>query len=475
MVHYQWLEDKLHLRKSSPLLAEKLSQQQVKFFSFRLPPRFISAYLKNSWLGSVRLHFGFATSLLHNSESGSTFCSPGNRSEMKSERYLTAASDTHEALKSSRHHDFLVEERPRFLRLAAVGKRARIKWAQHGAMGLRADRPCQRTLIVGNCETGHRLAAELRRHFPNDFLLVGMASDGPDAPDLAAHAKDRPQLPLLGTREELAQLVREHQVERVMFANCVDWQLDNTGFQVRSPIDRRTIAGRKRPDAAARGVRDRRREVSDLYTWATGASFKWPDARRARFYRCSKRSFDIAFSLLALAASLPLALIILPVIKLSSPGPVFYAQERVGRGGIPFTIYKLRTMKSDAEKDTGPTLSPHGDTRSTGIGRLLRATKLDEVPQFWNVLKGEMSIVGPRPERAHFVDPFSSHIYSYSLRHAVRPGLTGLAQIRGDHLTHVYVKLHYDLIYVCNRCFALDLAILARTPLTILRNLVRRP
>jgi exopolysaccharide biosynthesis polyprenyl glycosylphosphotransferase len=335
-------------------------------------------------------------------------------------------------------------------------------------IGAKRKRPFQRAIIVGTDETGLRLANELKQHFPEDFVIVGFVSD-----DNEVGQNPHPEFPLIGKREELAALVREHRVNRVMFSNCVDWQLEGTGLQIRAAQDRRG-RGKENANAPARGKRDRRREVSDLYEWATSHSFLWPNGRRAKLYGFAKRSFDIIFSIIALTLTLPLALIVFPTIKLTSPGPIFYEQERVGRGGKSFIIYKLRTMSVNAEKETGPTLSPQGDKRSTWFGRLLRVLKLDEFPQFWNVLKGDMSIVGPRPERPHFVEPFNGHIYSYSLRHTVQPGLTGLAQVKGDHLTHVYVKLHYDLIYVCKRNFLLDLTILAKTPLFIVQNMMRR-
>lgn len=336
-----------------------------------------------------------------------------------------------------------------------------------------APRPCQRTLIVGTDATAQRLADELKRHFPNDFLMVGFVADRAGEGAETLDKGETLDQPTLGTRDELSILVRRYRIDRVMFANCVDWQLENTGFQVRSPLDRRSPDG-KAPEGSNRTVRERRREVGDLYEWASSTAFTQPKSRRARAYEGGKRGFDMAFSLCALILTAPLALIVLPIVKFSSPGPVFYAQERVGRGGVPFTIYKIRTMRLDAETQSGPMLSPHGDTRSTPIGKILRATKIDEMPQFWNVLRGEMSIIGPRPERPHFVDPFNSHIYSYALRHSVRPGLTGLAQIKGDHLTHVYIKLHYDLIYVCHRTLGLDFSLLCRTPGTILRGILRR-
>ncbi len=337
-----------------------------------------------------------------------------------------------------------------------------------------APRPCQRTLIVGGCETAQRLARDLKQHFPSDFLVVGFVADGTgDQPETPLDKCETSlEHPIVGTREELSVLVRRYRIDRVMFSNCVDWQLENTGFQVRSPRDRR--GGPGIPDGPNRVVRERRREVGDLYEWASSSAFTDPESRRARLYEGTKRSFDVVFSLVGLTLVAPLALVVLPLVKLTSPGPVFYSQERVGRKGVPFQILKVRSMTTDAETQSGPMLSPLGDKRSTPIGKILRATKIDELPQFWNVLKGEMSFIGPRPERPYFVDPFNSHIYSYALRHSVRPGLTGLAQIKGDALTHVYIKLHYDLIYVCHRNLLLDLSLLARTPGMILRSLLTR-
>ena len=158
-------------------------------------------------------------------------------------------------------------------------------------------------------------------------------------------------------------------------------------------------------------------------------------------------------------------------IRLTSPGPALYRQERVGCGGRLFVIYKLRTMIEGAENETGPILARRDDPRSTMLGRILRVSKLDEWPQFYNVLRGDMSVVGPRPERPCFVGVFRRHIPAYSQRHTVRPGITGLAQVKGGYRTNVYVKLRYDLIYIHRQSLWLDLWILARTPLTILESI----
>ena len=167
----------------------------------------------------------------------------------------------------------------------------------------------------------------------------------------------------------------------------------------------------------------------------------------------------------------PVAALAAVAIRLTSPGPALYRQERVGCGGRLFVIYKLRTMIEGAENETGPILARRDDPRSTMLGRILRVSKLDEWPQFYNVLRGDMSVVGPRPERPCFVGVFRRHIPAYSQRHTVRPGITGLAQVKGGYRTNVYVKLRYDLIYLQRQSLWLDLWILARTPLTILESI----
>jgi exopolysaccharide biosynthesis polyprenyl glycosylphosphotransferase len=182
-----------------------------------------------------------------------------------------------------------------------------------------------------------------------------------------------------------------------------------------------------------------------------------------------KRLFDIVISLFALLVlSLPM-LVIAILVKLTSPGPALYRQERVGKNGRTFNLLKFRTMRIDAEANTGPVWARQDDPRRTTFGCWLRQTSIDEIPQLWNVLKGEMSLVGPRPERPYFVERFSRDLSDYPLRHLVPPGLTGWAQInglRGD--TSIANRLEYDLYYVRNRNLRMDLAILALTPWVIL-------
>lgn len=176
-----------------------------------------------------------------------------------------------------------------------------------------------------------------------------------------------------------------------------------------------------------------------------------------------KRIFDLGVAIFLLVITAPLLLVTALLVRLSSPGPVFYVQERVGYRGQVFRLLKFRTMIPDAEKETGPVLAQANDPRITRIGKFLRATRLDELPQLVNVLKGEMSLVGPRPERPVFVDEFVRAHPAYHYRHLVKPGLTGMAQIYGRYTTSPEDKLRYDLYYIRNYSFLLDLKILLRT------------
>jgi sugar transferase (PEP-CTERM system associated) len=180
----------------------------------------------------------------------------------------------------------------------------------------------------------------------------------------------------------------------------------------------------------------------------------------------TERTLSIAVSLCSLLLTLPLIPLIALAVKLSSPGPVFYRQKRVGRNGVSFDCYKFRTMRADAEADTGPTWADDGDPRITRVGHYLRKMRLDEIPQLWNVLRGDMSFVGPRPERPEFVEWLSREIPYYNLRHLVPPGITGWAQVNypyGASLEESKEKLCYDLYYVKNMSVAFDLLIMFQT------------
>ena len=179
--------------------------------------------------------------------------------------------------------------------------------------------------------------------------------------------------------------------------------------------------------------------------------------------RALKRIFDVFFSVGALLlAALPMLFIAIAV-KLDSRGPIFYQQVRTGRYEKEFKVYKFRSMRCDAEKTSGPVMAGENDPRVTRVGRFLRATRLDELPQFINVLKGEMSVVGPRPERPFFVRQFKKETQEYAYRHNVKPGITGLAQVYGKYNTTAYDKLIYDLMYVQHCDIFTDLVVIIQT------------
>jgi exopolysaccharide biosynthesis polyprenyl glycosylphosphotransferase len=181
-----------------------------------------------------------------------------------------------------------------------------------------------------------------------------------------------------------------------------------------------------------------------------------------------KRTFDIVISGLALfVLSIPLALIA-ALVKLTSRGPVFYQQERMGLDGKSFTIVKFRSMENDAERHTGPVWTVQNDPRVTPLGKFMRKSNIDELPQLWNVLRGDMSIVGPRPERPHFVEQFKHKIPQYMLRHKVKAGLTGWAQVNGWRgNTPLEKRIEYDLYYIENWSVRLDLKIMWLTLFTV--------
>jgi lipopolysaccharide/colanic/teichoic acid biosynthesis glycosyltransferase len=173
-----------------------------------------------------------------------------------------------------------------------------------------------------------------------------------------------------------------------------------------------------------------------------------------------KRLFDIGLSGIGLVLSSPFWLIFSILVKLHDGGPVFYGQERMGRKGRVFRVLKFRSMIVDAEKNTGAVWATENDPRVTSVGRILRATAMDELPQLWNIFKGDMSFVGPRAERPELVEQFSQSIPKYRERFTVRPGLTGIAQVYGQYDTPARNKLKYDRLYIKNASLLLDLKLI---------------
>ena len=209
-------------------------------------------------------------------------------------------------------------------------------------------------------------------------------------------------------------------------------------------------------------------EVENLYpSWLVfGEGF-----RRSTAFIWTRRGLSFIISLVGLILALPLFPFIILAIRLDSKGPVFYTQTRVGKNGRPFKVVKFRTMRQDAEAANGAQWAGNNDPRVTRIGKFLRTSRLDEIPQLWCVLKGDMAFVGPRPERPEFIEMLSKQIPFYGVRHMVRPGLTGWAQVKykyGSTVEDAREKLQYDLFYIKNASIGLDLLIMFLTVKTVL-------
>lgn len=179
-------------------------------------------------------------------------------------------------------------------------------------------------------------------------------------------------------------------------------------------------------------------------------------------YLFLKRTFDIFVSLMVLTMAFVPMLFLAALIKIDSKGPVLYKQERLGKDGKPFLMLKFRSMYTNAEQD-GPQWANKADNRCTRVGRFIRKSRLDELPQAWNILKGEMSLVGPRPERAYFYDQFETYIHGFRHRLVVKPGLTGLAQVNGGYELKPEEKIAYDMEYIVRRSVKLDLHCILKT------------
>jgi len=218
------------------------------------------------------------------------------------------------------------------------------------------------------------------------------------------------------------------------------------------------------------------REFYELVSGHVWPASLFPDyskiVRPTLYSEFLKRCSDVVIAAVALVVMLPAFFVLIPIVMLSSPGGIFFRQQRVGRNGEIFVLHKVRTMFLDSEVD-GPRFAAHQDRRVTSIGRFLRRTRLDEWPQFINVLKGEMSIIGPRPERPEWVEEFRREIPLYDLRHAVRPGITGWAQVNtgyGVGKAGAEKKLNYDLYYLEHLGIAIDVIVTYRTLATLIRG-----
>jgi exopolysaccharide biosynthesis polyprenyl glycosylphosphotransferase len=315
--------------------------------------------------------------------------------------------------------------------------------------------PRRRVLIVGGGPAAALIADTIRRHPWTGVEVVGVV--GGEA------GSDARALPVLGPVEDLLAVVEARAVDEVILTPEASWWRDEIAARVPAawradllvwPSPFETMIGRLRF-----------RIVGDLPLLEARVR---PFEGAGAFF---KRAFDAAAAaagLLLLAPGLALAA---ALVASTSRGGVFYRQTRVGRDGRLFQLWKLRTMREGAEVETGAVLATADDPRVTSMGRALRGARIDEIPQLWNVLRGDMSLVGPRPERPEFAEGFARSIPGYGLRHAARPGLTGLAQISGEYTSEPDIKLRYDLAYLNNWSFFLDLAILLRTlPVVLTRR-----
>lgn len=202
--------------------------------------------------------------------------------------------------------------------------------------------------------------------------------------------------------------------------------------------------------------------VEENYQVDANKNFNYIPFLRKFMFRVIKRTIDILLSLIGAIAGIPIIIAAGILIKLETEGPIIYTQERAGKDGQLFMIYKLRTMYPNAEKD-GVQWAQRNDSRVTKVGRVLRKTRIDELPQLINILKGEMSIVGPRPERPHFIKEFSRDLPKFNERLVVKPGLTGWSQINGGYDLSPAEKLEKDLFYIENQSILLDMKIILKT------------
>ena len=292
----------------------------------------------------------------------------------------------------------------------------------------------RRVLIVGAGGRGQDIARQLES-LGDEVVVVGFVDDRSNLAGLNGH-------PILGGFGQVLEVAGEHRVNEIIVAYMPSWQEE---------LIRRAMQSKRADPLRIKvlpGFYDAMLGECQIETVADIPLVRLTGSGPSSYFMAAKRAFDILFSALMLLASAPLFALAAAAVKLTSRGPVLYCQERVGHGGRIFRIYKIRSMIVDAERGTGPVLAHEYDQRITRVGRFLRQTRIDEIPQFWNVLRGDMSVVGPRPERPEFVKDFAARIPGYTERLKVRPGITGLAQVYGDYLTSVYHKLRYDWIYL---------------------------
>jgi len=323
----------------------------------------------------------------------------------------------------------------------------------------------QRLLIVGAGRSGQELARVLAStpqhgnpYAGSGYRMMGFVDDDPAKAGSQVQGR-----PVLGNRHDLLRLVQQLQIDHLVIAISHPAQIQPELFQILL-------------DCREQGVS--LEQMTSLYERLTGklsveyagrdlgVVMPQTDSPMRHVFWFGKRLLDLLTGVCGLVILTLVAPLVAVANALLSPGPLFYRQTRVGRGGRHFALYKFRSMIPAAEQGLGATWARENDDRITPVGRFLRKTRLDELPQCWNVLKGDMSLVGPRPERPEFVQQLVKEVPFYQARHAVRPGITGWAQVRyryGSSVEDALVKLQYDLYYIKRQSTYLELSILAKT------------
>jgi len=334
-----------------------------------------------------------------------------------------------------------------------VGWRLAIHWILgHPELG-------ERILIVGSGPFAVEIARETLERKDAGFRVIGFVDNDP-----ALVGKSLINPKVIGLTSELSSLVTRESIDRIVVAIG-----DRRGQFPTQELLKLSLSGEVSiEESAAFYERLTGRVLLDMIrpSWLIFSS----RGRRARFDELIRTCMHRAVALVGAILSLPIATVTAILIKLESRGPVLYRQERVGKQGRIFTVMKFRSMRVNAEKD-GPVWAKTDDQRMTRVGRIIRKIRVDEIPQFWNILCGDMNFVGPRPERPHFVEQLAQEIPYYEQRHLIAPGLTGWAQIKypyGASIDDARQKLQYDLYYIKNQNLALDATILFETIKTIL-------
>jgi sugar transferase (PEP-CTERM system associated) len=335
-----------------------------------------------------------------------------------------------------------------------VGWRVSIHWLLgHPSVG-------EKILIVGSGDSAVDLAREVLERRDAGYRVVGFVDN---RPELVGQSLINPRV--LGTHEDMADIVRREGVNRIIVSMG-----ERRGMFPTEQLLALSLAGEVAIEECASFYERLTGRVSlDMLrpSWLIFSG----RGKQARLSGAFRTAMHRGVALVGAVLSFPVALLTAVLIKLDSPGPVLYSQERVGKNGRPFRVYKFRSMRTDAEKDGPVWARKNGDARVTRVGRVIRKIRVDEIPQFWNILRGDMNFVGPRPERPHFVRQLAEEIPFYEQRHLIPPGLTGWAQIKypyGASIEDARQKLQYDLYYIKNQSLVLDAVILFETVKTIL-------